>query len=69
VCTGEVGNGKVFVMPVEKVYRIRTGEADAAVVTPRFPERRRAFMSRSGKEGLTQRHGDAELRKNPSASR
>ena len=24
--TGDVGDGKVFVLPVEKVYRIRTGE-------------------------------------------
>jgi nitrogen regulatory protein P-II 1 len=34
--TGEVGDGKVFVVPVEKVYRIRTGEEDAAAVTPVF---------------------------------
>ena len=26
--TGEVGDGKVFVLPVEKIYRIRTGEED-----------------------------------------
>lgn len=32
--TGEVGDGKVFVLPVEKVYRIRTGEEDAEAVTP-----------------------------------
>jgi nitrogen regulatory protein P-II 1 len=32
--TGEVGDGKIFVLPVEKVYRIRTGEEDAAAVTP-----------------------------------
>jgi nitrogen regulatory protein P-II 1 len=32
--TGEVGDGKVFVLPVEKVYRIRTGEEDQAAVTP-----------------------------------
>jgi nitrogen regulatory protein P-II 1 len=32
--TGEVGDGKIFVLPVEKVYRIRTGEADEAAVTP-----------------------------------
>jgi len=32
--TGEVGDGKVFVLPVERVYRIRTGEADEAAVTP-----------------------------------
>ena len=32
--TGEVGDGKVFVLPVEKIYRIRTGEEDWAAVTP-----------------------------------
>ncbi len=32
--TGEVGDGKIFVLPVEKVYRIRTGEEDLAAVTP-----------------------------------
>jgi nitrogen regulatory protein P-II 1 len=32
--TGEVGDGKVFVLPVEKVYRIRTGEEDRSAVTP-----------------------------------
>lgn len=32
--TGDVGDGKVFVLPVEKVYRIRTGEADESAVTP-----------------------------------
>ena len=33
--TGDVGDGKVFVLPVSKVYRIRTGEEDQAAVTPR----------------------------------
>ncbi|MBN8586885.1 MAG: P-II family nitrogen regulator [Rhodothermia bacterium] len=32
--TGEVGDGKIFVLPLEKVYRIRTGEEDMAAVTP-----------------------------------
>ena len=32
--TGEVGDGKVFVLPVERIYRIRTGEEDRAAVTP-----------------------------------
>lgn len=32
--TGEVGDGKVFVLPVAKVYRIRTGKEDQAAVTP-----------------------------------
>ena len=31
---GEVGDGKIFVVPVEKVVRIRTGEEDTAAVTP-----------------------------------
>ena len=32
--TGEVGDGKVFVLPVQAVYRIRTGEVNEAAVTP-----------------------------------
>jgi nitrogen regulatory protein P-II 1 len=32
--TGAVGDGKIFVLPVEKVYRIRTGEEDQQAVTP-----------------------------------
>ena len=32
--TGDVGDGKIFVMPVERVVRIRTGEEDTAAVTP-----------------------------------
>jgi nitrogen regulatory protein P-II 1 len=32
--TGEVGDGKVFVVPVERAVRIRTGETDEAAVTP-----------------------------------
>src|ERR671918_611849 len=32
--TGEVGDGKVFVIPLQAVYRIRTGEANEAAVTP-----------------------------------
>jgi nitrogen regulatory protein P-II 1 len=32
--TGEVGDGKIFVVPVEQVVRIRTGETDDAAVTP-----------------------------------
>ena len=36
--TGEVGDGKIFVLPVEKVYRIRTGEEDRSAVTPIISE-------------------------------
>lgn len=32
--TGEVGDGKIFVLPVEQVVRIRTGDTDRAAVTP-----------------------------------
>jgi nitrogen regulatory protein P-II 1 len=32
--TGEVGDGKIFVVPVEQVVRIRTGETDESAVTP-----------------------------------
>jgi nitrogen regulatory protein P-II 1 len=32
--TGEVGDGKIFVLPVERIVRIRTGEKDRAAVTP-----------------------------------
>jgi nitrogen regulatory protein P-II 1 len=32
--TGEVGDGKIFVIPVEQVIRIRTGETDREAVTP-----------------------------------
>ncbi len=32
--TGEVGDGKVFVLDVEQVHRIRTGERDERAVTP-----------------------------------
>jgi len=32
--TGEVGDGKIFVVPLERAIRIRTGEPDEAAVTP-----------------------------------
>jgi nitrogen regulatory protein P-II 1 len=32
--TGEVGDGKIFVMPLDQVVRIRTGEEDSLAVTP-----------------------------------
>ena len=31
--TGEVGDGKIFVQPLEQVVRIRTGERDVAALT------------------------------------
>lgn len=35
--TGDVGDGKVFVLDVTQVYRIRTGEKNEAAVTPALP--------------------------------
>ncbi len=32
--TGEVGDGKIFVVPLERVVRIRTGDTDVGAVTP-----------------------------------
>ncbi len=32
--TGDVGDGKIFVLPVDRVIRIRTAEEDRAAVTP-----------------------------------
>jgi nitrogen regulatory protein P-II 1 len=32
--TGDVGDGKIFVQPIEQVIRIRTGERDNAALTP-----------------------------------
>ena len=32
--TGEVGDGKIFVVPLDRAIRIRTGESDDSAVTP-----------------------------------
>ena len=32
--TGQVGDGKIFVLPLERAVRIRTGETDKGAVTP-----------------------------------
>ncbi|MEM7735115.1 MAG: P-II family nitrogen regulator [Deinococcota bacterium] len=32
--TGEIGDGKIFVQPLERVVRIRTGESDQDALTP-----------------------------------
>jgi nitrogen regulatory protein P-II 1 len=36
--TGEVGDGKIFVLPVEQAVRIRTGEAGDEIVQHRVAE-------------------------------
>jgi nitrogen regulatory protein P-II 1 len=33
-CTGEVGDGKIMVVPLDQIVRIRTGELDDGAVTP-----------------------------------
>jgi nitrogen regulatory protein P-II 1 len=35
--TGHVGDGKIFVVPLDQVVRIRTGETDVGAVTPIGP--------------------------------
>ena len=32
--TGEVGDGKIFVLPLEQAIRIRTGDTDMGALTP-----------------------------------
>ena len=54
--TGEVGDGKIFVQPLDEVIRIRTGERDVAALTPVTAEAvqreaRRALASVGGEEG------------------
>jgi nitrogen regulatory protein P-II 1 len=36
--TGDVGDGKIFVIPVDMAYRIRTGEKGDEIVQNRVPE-------------------------------
>jgi len=35
--TGSVGDGKIFVLPVDRIVRVRTGEENRAAVTPVQP--------------------------------
>ncbi len=35
--TGEVGDGKIFVLGLDEIVRIRTGERDVSAVTPVTP--------------------------------
>ncbi len=54
--TGEVGDGKIFVQPLEEVIRIRTGERDVAALTPVTAEAvqreaRRALAAAGSGEG------------------
>src|SRR4029077_20431861 len=61
--TGEVGDGKIFVVPVEKVFRIRTGEEDEKAVTPvklatTYPPRRRGSCPAAISPSRQPRHPD-----------
>ena len=49
--TGAVGDGKIFVQPLDQVIRIRTGELDNAALTPITAEevRRQAIEEAEGK--------------------
>jgi nitrogen regulatory protein P-II 1 len=49
--TGKVGDGKVFVLPVAKVYRIRTGEEDEGAVTPEPAELTELLGQSAGTDG------------------
>lgn len=48
--TGEIGDGKVFVLPLDRVVRIRTGEIDNDALTPITAEdvQLRSAFSREG---------------------
>src|SRR5438067_13827873 len=51
--TGEVGDGKIFVQPIERVIRIRTGEADDAALTAiNADEVQRAAINAAGMGGV-----------------
>jgi nitrogen regulatory protein P-II 1 len=47
--TGDVGDGKIFVLPVERVYRIRSGETDEEAVTPHDPSLRTLLAEIGGR--------------------
>jgi nitrogen regulatory protein P-II 1 len=51
--TGEVGDGKIFVQPIERVVRIRTGEVDNAALTAvNAQEVQRAAIKAAGSAGV-----------------
>ncbi len=51
--TGEVGDGKIFVQPLERVVRIRTGEEDNAALTAvNADEVQAAAIRASAEEGV-----------------
>jgi len=50
--TGEVGDGKIFVQPIESVIRIRTGERDVEALTPVTAEIVQARASEHAESGV-----------------
>jgi nitrogen regulatory protein P-II 1 len=51
--TGEVGDGKIFVQPLDRVVRIRTGERDNDALTAiNAAEVQRAAIQAGGPEGV-----------------
>jgi nitrogen regulatory protein P-II 1 len=58
--TGEVGDGKIFVQPIERVIRIRTGELDNAALTAvNADEVQRAALQSAGGVGAVGAAGEA----------
>lgn len=43
--TGDVGDGKIWILPVERIVRIRTGDEDTTAVTPVLTEAEAAAAS------------------------
>ena len=57
--TGEVGDGKIFVQPIERVIRIRTGEVDNAALTAvNADEVQRAALQTAQQVGAAGRGGE-----------
>lgn len=51
--TGEIGDGKIFVQPLDRVIRIRSGEEDVEALTPvtaEFVQARTNAMATAGAE-------------------
>jgi nitrogen regulatory protein P-II 1 len=56
--TGQVGDGKIFVQPLDQVVRIRTGERDTSALTPvTADEVQRAAQADAAHEALAAAEG------------
>jgi hypothetical protein len=67
--TGQVGDGKIFVVPPERAVRIRSGETDDGAVTPVHAPRRHGHPAPAvhGLRGhVLHRHRRARLRRRSS---